>query len=204
VFTLDGLEDTHKRHRQTDFKTVLRNMSAFINAGGSAIWQYIMFDYNEHQVEEAYELARSIGVSDFLVMSTNYCDSEHGFPSEKAIKKYANLFKPRYGQDDKEFKQVTWRHRCTLGAGFLYINSYGYVTPCCFITGYNKIPTIKQAESVWFYHELIKNYQDLHIMEKTFMSIRNHPFYKYVIKNVKKIKICQHLCDSKTFNDYDL
>ena len=205
IFAIDGLEDTHKRHRQTDFKTVLRNMSAFINAGGSAIWQYVMFDYNEHQVEEAYELAKNIGVTKFTVMPTNYCDSEHGFPSEEAIKKYATQFKPKYNQKDDKFKNIGWRNRCYLASGRLYINSYGYVSPCNFICGYEKFPSHRHFwPDLNLYFDFLKYSSDLHISKNTFMSVKNHEFFHKIIKNVKNHVICNRMCDSKTFMDYDL
>jgi MoaA/NifB/PqqE/SkfB family radical SAM enzyme len=53
-FAIDGLEDTHHIHRRnTTYNVVVRNMKAFIAAGGQANWVYTLFDHNTHQVEEA-------------------------------------------------------------------------------------------------------------------------------------------------------
>ncbi|MBC8435622.1 MAG: radical SAM protein, partial [Proteobacteria bacterium] len=53
-FAIDGLEDTHSLYRRnTDYKKIMDNAKAFINAGGNAEWQYIIFKHNEHQVDEA-------------------------------------------------------------------------------------------------------------------------------------------------------
>ncbi len=62
IFGIDGLSDTHSIYRRnTKFEDVIRNAKAFINAGGHAIWQFIIFNHNKHQTEEAKKLAEEIG-----------------------------------------------------------------------------------------------------------------------------------------------
>lgn len=71
TFSLDGLEDTnHLYRRNTNWKKIMENAKAFIDAGGSAHWDFIVFEHNEHQVEEARELARSMGFRNFNVKRT--------------------------------------------------------------------------------------------------------------------------------------
>ena len=54
TFSLDGLEDTnHLYRRGTIWKNIIRNAEAFIAAGGVAHWDFIVFEHNEHQVDEA-------------------------------------------------------------------------------------------------------------------------------------------------------
>ena len=43
----------------------MENASAFIKAGGRARWDYIVFAHNEHQVEQAENLANSMGFERF-------------------------------------------------------------------------------------------------------------------------------------------
>jgi len=66
IFSVDGLRDTNHLYRQNvNWDNVERNMRAFIDAGGRARWDYIIFGHNEHQVEEAEELAEAWGVERF-------------------------------------------------------------------------------------------------------------------------------------------
>jgi MoaA/NifB/PqqE/SkfB family radical SAM enzyme len=66
VFSLDGLEDTNHLYRQnTVWKKIMENAQAFINAGGRARWDFIVFAHNEHQVEEAEALAKQMGFEKF-------------------------------------------------------------------------------------------------------------------------------------------
>lgn len=63
VFSIDGLESTnHIYRRGVKWKTVLSNLKAFVNSGGNAIWEFLIFRHNEHQIEDAKKLARDLGV----------------------------------------------------------------------------------------------------------------------------------------------
>lgn len=66
VFGIDGLEDTNHLYRQnTVWSKIMENAQAFIDAGGRARWDYIVFAHNEHQVEEAEALANKMGFERF-------------------------------------------------------------------------------------------------------------------------------------------
>jgi MoaA/NifB/PqqE/SkfB family radical SAM enzyme len=68
IFSIDGLEDTNHLYRKgTNFERIIKNAKAFIDAGGRAVWEYIVFAHNEHQVEEARNLADKFGFEKFQV-----------------------------------------------------------------------------------------------------------------------------------------
>ena len=57
IFSVDGLEDTNHLYRQNvQWSKVRRAMKSFIEAGGRARWDFLVFDFNEHQVDEARKL----------------------------------------------------------------------------------------------------------------------------------------------------
>jgi sulfatase maturation enzyme AslB (radical SAM superfamily) len=63
---IDGLKDTNHIYRvNTDFDKIMKNASAFIAAGGKAHWEFLVFEYNEHQVEEARRIASDMGFVGF-------------------------------------------------------------------------------------------------------------------------------------------
>jgi len=71
TFSIDGLADTnHLYRRKTDFNKIIENAKAFIDGGGVAHWDYIVFKHNEHQVQEAYQLAKEMGFRNFNVKRT--------------------------------------------------------------------------------------------------------------------------------------
>lgn len=70
-FGIDGLEDTlHLYRRNVKFSKVIDNARAFIQAGGRAQWNYIVFKHNEHQVEQARKMSSDLGFFNILVRNT--------------------------------------------------------------------------------------------------------------------------------------
>jgi MoaA/NifB/PqqE/SkfB family radical SAM enzyme len=67
TFSIDGLEDTnHIYRRGVKWISVLNSLKAFIDSGGNAHWDFLVFKHNEHQVEEAREFANNIGINKFI------------------------------------------------------------------------------------------------------------------------------------------
>lgn len=62
VFSVDGLEDTnHIYRRGVIWEKLIRNMRAYSATGAFAIWEWLLFDHNKHQLEEAKALAKELG-----------------------------------------------------------------------------------------------------------------------------------------------
>ena len=71
-FGIDGLSDTnHLYRRHTHWLSIMDRARAFIDAGGKAIWDYIVFEHNQHQVEQARTLAGTLGFLEFNVKKTS-------------------------------------------------------------------------------------------------------------------------------------
>lgn len=71
TFSIDGLKDTNHLYRRfTNFDKIIENAKAFIKSGGVAHWDFIVFDYNEHQVGEARQMAIDLGFTNFNVKRT--------------------------------------------------------------------------------------------------------------------------------------
>tara|TARA_B100001057_G_C22825098_1_gene941059 strand:- start:195 stop:1298 length:1104 start_codon:yes stop_codon:yes gene_type:complete len=67
IFGIDGLNDTHHIYRRnTRYEDVITNAKSFIQEGGNASWQYIIFDHNRHQVEQAREIAKQTGFKEIF------------------------------------------------------------------------------------------------------------------------------------------
>ena len=53
------------------WKIVEKSFHAFIEGGGRARWDFLVFDFHEHQVEEARVLAEQWGVEEFVVKKSS-------------------------------------------------------------------------------------------------------------------------------------
>jgi MoaA/NifB/PqqE/SkfB family radical SAM enzyme len=62
VFSVDGLEDTnHIYRRGVRWEKVIANMEAYSSAGAFGIWEFLVFEHNQHQIDEARKLAEKLG-----------------------------------------------------------------------------------------------------------------------------------------------
>ena len=69
MFCLDGLEDTHHLYRQnTVWATVVKNAKTFIDAGGNAIWKFVKFDHNLHQIDACRKLSEDLKFNSFEIV----------------------------------------------------------------------------------------------------------------------------------------
>jgi MoaA/NifB/PqqE/SkfB family radical SAM enzyme len=70
-FNIDGLGDTnHLYRRNTNFDKIISNATAYIKAGGRAVWNYIIFEHNQHQVNQAKDLSIKLGFQEFKHRAT--------------------------------------------------------------------------------------------------------------------------------------
>lgn len=70
-FGIDGLADTlHLYRRNVKFDRVMSNAQAFIDAGGRAQWNFIVFQHNQHQVDTANMMSQDMGFFNFLPRRT--------------------------------------------------------------------------------------------------------------------------------------
>lgn len=70
-FGIDGLDDTNHLYRQNvKFNKVMDNAQAFIDAGGRAQWNCIVFEHNEHQIESIRQRAMDMGFINVQFRST--------------------------------------------------------------------------------------------------------------------------------------
>ena len=69
-FSVDGLEHTNHLYRvNVKWQKVMENMKAYISEKGSCQWQYLVFDHNYDDTENAKKLAKDLGVD--LVLRQN-------------------------------------------------------------------------------------------------------------------------------------
>lgn len=151
TFAIDGLEDTSALYRiDTNYNKVIENAKSYINAGGDATWQYIIFEHNQHQVEQAEQMAISFGFKRFK-----------SFPSIRfrlpEVKVRASAYQKKINKNKSAMKlktselvsqnQITHRKKTTqqltqeqhndiscrtLEKNEIFVDEKGRVWPCCF------------------------------------------------------------------------
>lgn len=73
IFGVDGLEDTsHIYRRNNDWKSIIEGMRVLKEFGECRItWQWILFSFNQHQMEEAARLSRDLKVDRFMIVGSS-------------------------------------------------------------------------------------------------------------------------------------
>ena len=71
-FAVDGLEDTnHLYRRKVNWGKVWANMTAYSQAGGFGIWNFIIFKHNEHQIDQALKKAKELNLPPHILITDN-------------------------------------------------------------------------------------------------------------------------------------
>jgi MoaA/NifB/PqqE/SkfB family radical SAM enzyme len=72
VFAIDGLENTnHIYRRGVHWDRLMANVKAFINSGGRARWEFLVFKHNQHEIEESRTIAEQLGFVEFRLKKTS-------------------------------------------------------------------------------------------------------------------------------------
>lgn len=180
IFSVDGLSDTNHLYRQdVVWSNVEQNMRAFIGAGGRARWDFLIFEHNQHQVNEAKALAERWGVERFVAKKTgrfvtaNVEEKEKHQAVNRKGKKTQTLKKPnevyqnaavkklptiinKYGNMDNYYDSVPIQCK-VKEEGNLFITAEGLALPCCWTAGrmykwWHKDPKIEQ---IWEYIDAV-------------------------------------------------
>jgi len=140
-FALDGLSSTHSLYRiGTDFNTIIRNATAFMDAGGLADWMFIKFKHNEQDVDVARNMANSLGFKSFKVKNSKRFGKKFPVLDRKGTVTHyieqpiSSNIQPVEFVDLKDYKTWDSKINCfTFDNKELYIDAHGYVMPCCLI-----------------------------------------------------------------------
>ena len=123
VFSIDGLEDTNHVYRQgVNWEILMRNVSAFIEAGGSAHWDMLVYEHNEHQVDQCEQLARELGFKWFRAKVSNRFNWRP-----------IDFLKPPRSWQARELHKTNQIRCHALEEKSVYVCATGEIMPCCFI-----------------------------------------------------------------------
>ena len=119
VFSIDGLESTnHVYRKNVVWSKIMQNAQAFIEAGGSAHWDMLVYKHNQDQVDACEQLAKDMGFKWFRAKV-----SKRGFT-------------------DRLEQPIGWANPKTAGTKInchalneqsIYIDAQGNLSPCCWL-----------------------------------------------------------------------
>jgi len=212
-FSIDGLENTnHLYRRKTQWNKIIANAEAFINAGGHAVWQYIIFPWNNHQVESAKELATEMGFKGFKYRHDRSAASELDIDNfQESVKEKMPITKngnwseymtklDEKSQDD-EVQCYTQQER------MIFVAHTGEVWPCCFLHNgnYRSVGLMPEYKRRFLDH-YEKGWNNLY--KHDINTILSHEFFqndlvaswankKHGLEKLDRISRCTETCSKK-------
>jgi MoaA/NifB/PqqE/SkfB family radical SAM enzyme len=151
-FSIDGLSDTnHLYRRGVAWERVMRNAEAFLGAGGRAVWKFVVFPHNEHQVEVARKISERMGFTRF--------EARRNYEPARVNELYdPNLRRPESTDAEYSLELGAQEHGAkrvdceALRASSIYLDFAGDIWPCCWIGAWNYSPT--HAKRAWIQRHL--------------------------------------------------
>ena len=138
-FSIDGTKKTNSLYRKgANFDLICKNAQSYFQGGGHAIWKMILFKHNENDVEDCKNLSKELGFREFKVVhSTRWPSNEFTlknihqlYPSSYVIQKKIPL---KY--EASSLEGPTFIDCRSMKNGYIYIDSWGDIFPCCYFGG---------------------------------------------------------------------
>jgi len=191
VFSIDGLKDTNHLYRVgANWEKLTANVKAFIQAGGAAVWEWLPFEHNDHQVEAAVELAKALGFKSFILKrNPRFSPLNNGeHHTLKPSAKYVHQGIKRI----EGFEPTLLPIRCKYKARkMIFIDFQGLVLPCCWHG--NRFKGKKHNDM----HEIIERYgrDGFDVSKHSIKDILQHHWYTTAMDyTIKILPTCRKHC----------
>jgi len=184
-FSVDGLEDTNHIYRQnTTWSKIMENARAFIDAGGNASWQFLIFPWNEHQIMEAKELSVKMGFKEFMSRHDRSVATALGLEKIQKIKvenittrarKDSNLDDVNKAFENEVHNEISCNNK---NKKMYFISFDSKIWPCCFL--HNGFMNLDRGRAEILKKRLLDAYEDVDWNDLTKYSVAeilSHEFY---------------------------
>jgi MoaA/NifB/PqqE/SkfB family radical SAM enzyme len=232
IFSVDGLSDTNHLYRQNVvWANVERNMRAFIDAGGRARWDFIIFGHNEHQVDEAEALAESWGVEKFMrkksgrfFTAKSTQKDKHQAQNRKG-EETAVIAKPKREENinlallkQKEIEKTygsmqDYYNTCTIKCKAvekkeIFVTAEGLLMPCCWTGGrmykwWHKDPRVEQ---IWDHIDAAGGKESISLVDNTLEEVMSGPLLASITNSWQKDSVANGklgVCAMKCGSEFD-
>lgn len=216
TFAIDGLQDTNHIYRiGAQWDKLIKNVQAFIDAGGKARWDFIEFEHNYHQVEEAEELARQMGFEKFNVKYTarfasRQLTKEKTSNNNELVDRKNNVNQESLKEIKKEYSSFEdYIQKTNISCKYqkdqkVFVDMHMRLWPCCWFGA----PLYFNSKSPQYpdFQHLVKIYgKDFNNLRKHGWEVLNHDFYQNYLEQswqkpddkYKRIYTCGRTCGEK-------
>lgn len=150
TFGIDGFEKSHSIYRRgTDWNKIIENAKIFIDNGGNAEVDCLVFKHNQHELEDFYKTMINIGFVNVNFKYTKRFYDMIKFPVEDKNGNFEYFLEPAVVEEPIQFLPLEkinenisiWedivssaniKPKCIKSKG-IYVDSLGTIFPCCWI-----------------------------------------------------------------------
>jgi MoaA/NifB/PqqE/SkfB family radical SAM enzyme len=148
-FGIDGIGEVHSLYRQaTDYNKIISNAETFIKAGGHAVWQFIPFEHNQHQIRDCMRLSQQLGFQSFKVIKTfrtGVTLARNWRTGEAYNLVPATVYKPvNFVVKSGVVQTQDCMH---LNINSVYLSASGHFSPCCYFSERRKYSQLEELVS---------------------------------------------------------
>lgn len=168
TFAIDGLPSNNHVYRiNSNWKQVEQAIKITSQSYVQTCWQYIVFKYNQDQIQEAQQLSKKLGIDEFKILKSHRWqdDSVQSYMPDATY-----VTKQSVGQD--------MQPDC-IKEKEIYIDAEGFLYPCCYTAAQRT-----KRKTVFFKNRL-------HITDKNFAFL---PCHTQFIENAQDYKTADQVC----------
>lgn len=208
TFGIDGFAESHVLYRRgTDWQKIIDNARAFIDAGGTASVDCLVFKHNQHEIEEFKAEMTSIGFKSVNIKSTGRFYDIEKFPVLNTVGQIEYHLEPvdlyeykkiNFLKLDELSKDITlWQDvvdqtpvapKC-VSKKEIYVDARGTVYPCCWVGS----DMVEQPLDVTM---------SIHDLRNQMVKNTKHHFQKFDNFNLHSVSI-EHILSNKSWSMFD-
>ena len=166
------IKRNHIYRKNVNWSKLEENYKTYIDCGGKAIWQFIVFEHNKHQLSQAKKISK---IEKFFAFNEKY--------SERVNHEVVEIKKKNIEHDFIKCK-ATYFNKELEKSFFIDVN--GTVWPCCWMGS----STYTQKFHDFFGHCLLEN----NLNYSDFDEIVKSELYSKLWNNLKLMEICNIKC----------
>jgi wyosine [tRNA(Phe)-imidazoG37] synthetase (radical SAM superfamily) len=193
-FSIDGIPENFTKYRiNADWTSIKTGIDIMTKSPAKIIWKYIIFSYNENDIESARQLSKEFGMYDFVINNSDRWEDKDWLKPNKYIanndtilyngsldgKRNDNNQSWKYGNRDVDIDPL-----CKQTHGMHFISADGYYLPCCFVGDYR----------FYYSSEFYKNKENYDISKTTISQILTNTKNFYNDIETTKPKYCTYNC----------
>jgi wyosine [tRNA(Phe)-imidazoG37] synthetase (radical SAM superfamily) len=183
TFAVDGTSENFIQYRiNGDWESIKTGMKIIANSNCNSTWKYIVFAFNQNDIEKTKQLSNNIGIKNFKVDYSDRYDEKTLY-----LKPTSSDFLGQRFQAQQNFKQGLQNKvnpKCSQNNNEHFITADGYYTPCCFTADHR----------FYYKNEFGKNKKEYAIKDCTITEILNRSKVLQFYKELELQPVCQFNC----------